>query len=126
MAKIGFKNVFPLLPLNAKLANTMQGEELLVERHLVDFAAQVDGVITADVDSVFGKGKGEAYGVYAGKTLDSANHVLGFSVAAHSTTAGKLTITMNSTNSSSVVNHGEIELLITGRILPVDNTDFDG
>lgn len=126
MAKNGLNNVFAMNPLNVRIGDTHQGEEVLWERHMVDFAAQVAGVIVAHVDSVFGKDKGEVYGVYAGKTIDSANEVLGFSVAAHASTAGKLTITMNSTDATSTVNHGEMEIWVTGRVLPVESSDFNG
>lgn len=78
--------------------------------------AMVAGVKTVDVDSVFGKGKGEVLGIIPFKTREAANVGLVYSAAA-SGTAGKVTITQNSTNSSSTTNVTNSFYLI-GRIFP--------
>lgn len=92
-----------------------------MEVHEVAFGAMSSGVKTADVVSRFGRGKGEVYGIIPLRSRDGNNQALAFNVAAHSADAGKLTITMHSTSSSSTGNY-TIYVLIVGRAFPVNVT----
>lgn len=91
---------------------------LMEELHLdVVFGAMVAGVKTVDVDSAFGLGVGEVLGIIPFKTREAANLGLVYSVAA-SSTAGKVTITQNSTSNASTTNVTNSFYLI-GRAYPV-------
>lgn len=112
-------NVFPL---NSALVDPIVKGAVPVAFELhenVAVGAMVAGVKTVDVTSVFGKGKGVVLGIIPLKTREAANVGLVYSVAAHSTDAGKLTITQNSTSNSSTTNVTN-SFLIFGRIYPSD------
>lgn len=97
----------------------LRGENPMVVQ-LVDLDpnALVAGVITVDVDSPFGKGLGEVVGIQLMTTKAATNHALTGSVAAHASTAGKLTITLESTDDTATTNFTSIKALIYGIIHP--------
>lgn len=111
-------NLFPLV--SSLLDPSVKGViPLALELHEnVAVGAMVAGVKTVDVVSAFGKGKGEVLGIIPLKTREAANVGLVYAVAAHSSDAGKLTITQNSTSNSSTTNVTN-SFLIIGRIFPV-------
>ncbi len=83
----------------------------------VTMGAMTAGIITKDVDSVFGKGSGIPLFIIPAKTRDSGNNAsLSYSVAV-SSTDGKITITQHSTNATSTANITN-SFLIVGRVLP--------
>lgn len=109
-----------LFPLNNSLLDPVVkgGIPLALELHEnVVVGAMVAGVKTVDVDSAFGKGKGEVIAVIPAKTREAANVGLVYAVAA-SGTDGKVTITQNSTSNSSTTNVTNTFILV-GRVFPV-------
>jgi len=112
-------SIFALNPMSND--PNMRGEiPVVMQLALIDPAALSSGVITVDVVSPFGKGLGEALGVVPLSGIESANDLIGMTVAAHSSTDGSLTITINSDDASSTTNIGEIYVLLIGKILPYD------
>lgn len=97
------KNLFPLNPLDIKVADTHEPEFFAQEFHAaVNFGAMADGIKTVDVDSAFGKDVGTVYGIVALTTKGAGdNEVLAFSAAAHATTEGKITVTMHSSDATA-------------------------
>ncbi len=109
------ENLFPLNNLTQNIE--MRGSvPMLMEFHQEVMGAMSAGVKTTDFDSAFGLGLGEVLGIQLLNTTDSTNRTLGASVAA-SATAGKVSVTINSTNASSVVNH-TLKFWLYGRIIP--------
>lgn len=99
----------------------MRGESpLVIEIQEIDPGAMVAGVIATDAVSKIGKGKGEVWGGFLLNSLADTNEPIGCTVATHSSTAGKITITLNSSNSSSTVNLGATKVLVVGKLLPVN------
>lgn len=86
----------------------------------IDPAAMVAGVITVDVVSLFGKDKGEVLGITPLANIEATNELIGLTVAAHSSTAGSLTVTINSTDATSTTNLAAFYCFIYGRIFPTD------
>jgi len=92
---------------------------LVMQLEKIDPAAMVSGVTTVEVVSPFGTGKGEVLGVLPLNSIVAANKALAISAAA-SSTAGSITLTLNSTSSASTTNLAAFYVLIVGRILPTD------
>lgn len=112
-------NVFAFNPLSND-PNLRDNAPMVIQMEKIDPAAMVTGAITVDVKSPFGLGKGEVYGIQLLNTLATTNETIGASVALHSSTAGYLTITINSDNATSTTNISALYCLIYGRILPND------
>jgi hypothetical protein len=91
-------------------------------QQLVDVTpgAMVAGVATVDIDSKFGKGKGEVFGAYSLNSRVDVNVVMSVSVVEHATDAGKLTITLEASDAASTVDVGTIKLILVGKVLPVN------
>lgn len=113
-----YENLIALNPLNQD--PNLRGEiPLAIEVQEVDPDAMVAGIITIDVDSKFGKGKGEIWGGFLLDNIGADNEIIGVSVAA-SGTAGKATITFHSSDATSVSNLGVTKVLVVGKIVPSD------
>jgi len=82
--------------------------------------AMVAGVKATDFDCKFGKGQGEVLGVIPLVTKGAGdNESLAFTVAAHSSTAGKITLTMHSSDATAT-DDLTISFIVVGRIYPHD------
>lgn len=111
-----------VIPLNTLEHNPdLRGSVPLVAQIIsINPAAMVAGVIAVDADCVIGKGLGEVLGIVPMQSVVAANEIIGLSVAAHSSDAGKITITINSNDNTSTTNIGAFNVLVFGRILPKD------
>jgi hypothetical protein len=85
---------------------------------VIDPGAVTDGVVTVDIDSPFGLGLGTVFGIISLNSIFVANKGLLVSAVA-SGTAGKITITINSTDATDdVTDHAAFYVLLFGQILP--------
>ena len=113
-------NVFPLNPLDIKVGNTHEPEFLAQEYHKdIAVTALVAGTVDVDVDSIFGKDVGEVHGaiiVNSGGT----DEVFGISAVAHSTTEGKVTVTINSSDATSTTALSTVTFWLFGRPITAD------
>lgn len=100
--------------------NARSSVPLLKQLVKLDPVAMVAGVITADVVSLFGKDKGEVLGILPLANIEAANELIGLTVAAHASTEGSLTVTINSTDATSTTNLAAFYAFIYGRIVPTD------
>ncbi len=112
------ENLFPLnnLVANPELRSSVP---LVMEYHSEAMGAMVAGVKATDFDSEVGLGKGEVLGIIPLRTKGAGNNeALAFQIAA-SGTAGKVTVTMHSTDAAATDNL-TIPFFIVGRLIPVD------
>jgi hypothetical protein len=114
-----YENLIALNPLSRD--PNLRGEiPLAMEVHDVDPAAMVAGVITADVTSKFGKGKGEIWGAFLLDNIGGDNEIIGVSAAAHSANVGEVTITFHNSDATATTNLGSTKVIFIGKIIPVD------
>lgn len=112
------KNLFPLNPLDIKLANTHEPEFFAQEFHKdVAVTALVAGTVDVDVDSVFGKGVGEIEGAVL-LNSGGTDEVIGINVVEHASTSGKVTVTINSSDATSTTALGTVSFWLFGRPKP--------
>jgi len=113
-------NVFPLNPLDIKLGNTHEPEFLAQEYHKdVDIVAMVAGTITVDVDSIFGKDVGTVHGALLVNN-GGTDEVIGINAVVHASTAGKVTVTINSSDALSTTALGTVTFWLFGRPTTAD------
>lgn len=112
-----YENLIALNPLNRD--PNLRGEvPLAIEVQEVDPGAMTAGVVTVDAVSKFGLNKGEVWGAYLLNNIGGANEIIGVSAAAHASTTGSITITFNSSSSSSIINLGSTKVFVVGKIIP--------
>lgn len=113
-----YEDYFPVNSLEFD-PNARSSAPLVKQLVKLDPAAMVAGVITAEVVSLFGKGKGEVLGIVPLANIEATNELIGLTAAA-SSTDGQITVTINSTDATSTTNLAAFYCFIYGRIFPTD------
>lgn len=111
------EGLFAFNPLSSD-PNLRDSVPQVIQLEKIAPGAMTAGVVTADIKSPFGKGKGEVYGIQLLNTLGDANEIIGASVATHASNDGELTVTFNSNDALSTTDIGEVYCLIYGKIHP--------
>ena len=112
-----FGNKQNIFQLPAATDEVLKGNIPIVHELQTVTVTLVAGVGTVDLDSVVGKGLGEVYGILPLMT-EADSKVLGVKVAAHSATAGKVTVTVRASASSTA--SITFKAYIVGVVYPVN------